>query len=271
MLYRKAYLDLVVDDGTVCVAYDSRLELFGSVLRFAGVELYEPDGTRRVFRARGAPLWRETPGTRELQLAIDDGVFRIRQRAVHGAFLPRGAGPCAGLRWQVRTARAHAAAELEIASGRRAFSGLGYEDEVRIETPTRALGLESVQWGRAHLGGDTWVYNVVALRGGARWSRLCRFDAAERRELHEVRLARSPGGVAVHAPDAEIPLELRGVRVLHEGEAIDERRFPSWLERGLTRTLSGPIFERRSLSRACHAKTAGWAIDEVVHLGKERC
>lgn len=267
MRYEKTYLDLVSDDGVVCVAYDSRLALFGSVWPAAGVEIYGPDGSRRVLRASGRAVRREQGHETELSFSVPGGTFRITQRALHGAFVPEGSAPREGLGWRVRTACAEAVAELELAGVRQRFNGRGYEDLVTIETPTRRLGLATIEWGRAHAGDESLVFNVVESAGGERWSRCCRFGPDAAPLAGDVDLQRSEHGLIVHSSDTSNVLELRTERVLHAGEALDEARFPGRFERALTRVLTGPVHERRTLARASFGGVSGWALEERVELG----
>jgi hypothetical protein len=265
--YEKTYLDLVSERGVVCVAYDSRLELFGFTSHAAGVEIYGTDGSRRVLRASARAVRDEHGSETRLSFALQRGAFRMVQRALHGPLVPEGPAPNPQLSWRLRTARAETEAELELDGVTERFHGFGYEDTVTIGAPTRRLGLAVVEWGRAHVGDETWVFNVVESVTGERWARGFRFGAETASQTDAVAIVRSDRGLRVRFDDTAQPLALTTGRVLHAGEALDAARFPSRLERTLTRALSGRIMERRTLANATLGTDTGWAIEERIELG----
>jgi hypothetical protein len=267
MRYEKWYHDLVADDGSVCIAYDSRLELCGVTSIAGGVELYTPDGGRHVRRSQGAPRRSADGAGVSLELELEGGHARLWQSFEQAAFVPSAPQPCSGLGWRVGSLRARCRAELSLDGERRSLSGVGYNDHVLLERPTRRLGLLRLDWGRAHSAEESWVFNSILLEGGARWQRLCRWsEATGMRESSSFSLCRSGAELTLSAPAFEAPLVLRAERVLHVGDAIDRERFPRRLERGLTRLLTGPALERRTLCSVA-GDGAGWALEEQVLLG----
>jgi membrane-associated phospholipid phosphatase len=242
--FEKLYADLVTADGTVCVAYLTRLTLAGVSREWAGLELYGSDGSRTIQRARKG---RESLSPRELQVTLDlpAGPFRLEQTVRAGGWEPDGPLPSPHLCWRVEVARADARAVWTEDGVPRTLVGCGYADRVILDRPPRWLGLRQLRWGRAHLDHATVVWNALAPHDGPAWSRsLCWPDGEEPRESR-------------HAE----PPALETERVLHAGPALDPERFPGRGERWLTRLLSGTVVERRELSRA-HG--SGWALHEAV-------
>lgn len=254
MSYRftKLYSDLVADDGSVVVAYAAWLDLFGSRTAYAGVELYAPDGSRDVIRARQVDYQIDDEGVR-LVLDVPSGRFTMSQRTVHGAWRPSGGAPHPRLDWKVVCARAASRAAIDG----RTFLGTGYSDWVEVSRPTRSLGLAQLQWGRVHLADATLVWNDVRFRSGESWSRVAEWSERGPRELRDGDLA---------------GLEMARARTLHAGNPIDAQRFPGVLERAISRLLTGPADEDRRLSRvrAPHLGDGarGWALHETVSFGR---
>jgi hypothetical protein len=251
MSYRftKLYSDLVCDDGTVVVAYAAWLDLFASRTAYAGVELYGPDGTRDVIRARQVEHRADANGVR-IVLDVPSGRFTLEQQTIHGGWLPSGASPHRHLDWRVVCARASAEARFDG----RVLRGIGYSDWVEVGCATRSLGLAQLQWGRVHLEDSTVVFNSVRFRSGRSWSRVAEWSARGPRELADVE---------------SVGLQMARARTLHEGNPIDPQRFPGLFERTLSRMITGPADEDRRLSRALGADSHGWALHETVSFGRE--
>jgi hypothetical protein len=250
MLFRfeKLYADLVSADGAVCVAYVTRLDMFDWHREWAGLERYDPDGSRTVRHARGVVVSRSD---RELRITLDlpAGLFLLQQEIRSGSWPPSGPPPSPHVSWTVEVGRAQARATWYEGGTSRSLTGCGYADRVVLDRPPRLLGLSQLRWGRAHLPQSTVVWNALTPREGPAWERsICWRDGEDGRE--------SPG---------VSPLALRAVRVLHEGRALDPARFPSRGERWLTRLLSGEVVEQRQLSRV---DGGGWALHERVTFGR---
>ena len=245
--FEKLYADLVTADGTVCVAYLTRLVLAGVSREWAGLELYGSDGSRIIRRARKGS---ESLSPHELVVTLDlpEGAFRMELAIRAGGWEPAGPPPSPHVRWRVEVARAAARAVWTEDGVPRTLIGSGYSDRVVLDRPPRWLGLRQLHWGRAHLDHATVVWNALAPREGPAWSRsLCWRHGEEPRESR----------------DAEPPALETG-RVLHAGPALDPARFPGRSERWLTRVLSGTVVETRELTRA---PGGGWALHEAVSFG----
>jgi hypothetical protein len=246
--FEKLYADLVSADGTVCVAYVTRLDILDWHREWAGLERYDPDGSRTVRRARGVVVSRSD---RELRITLDlpSGLFLLQQEIRSGSWQPSGPPPSPHVSWAVEVGRAHARATWYEGGAARSLTGCGYADRVVLDRPPRALGLSHLRWGRAHLPESTVVWNALTPREGPAWQRsMCWRDGENGRE-----------SLALPA------LPLRRERVLHEGRALDPSRFPSRGERWLTRLLSGEVVEQRQLSRV---DGGGWALHECVTFGR---
>jgi hypothetical protein len=255
MSYRftKLYSDLVADDGTVVVAYAAWLDLFGSRTAYAGVELYGPDGSRDVIRARQVEHQADANGV-EIVLDVPSGRFTMSQRTIHGGWIPSGGTPHRHLDWRVVCARASSVARFDG----RELHGIGYSDWVEVGCATRSLGLSELQWGRVHLDDSTVVFNSVRFRSGRSWSRIAEWSVRGPRELGDVDV---------------VGLKMARARTLHAGNPIDPQRFPGRFERALSRMITGPADEDRRLSHA-HVPhlgddARGWALHETVSFGRQ--
>jgi hypothetical protein len=273
--FRKIYADLVTDDGTVLIAYLAWTEAGGLSGAGSGLELYRPDGSREVVRARSS-FPPEPPvaegGPVEVRLELPDASVRLRYEPSVPPWVPAPA-PVAGLSWAVRVPWAKVEATWE---GRhRRLVGTGYVDWVELTRPTRRLGLSRLDWARVHTAQAALVYTGVHVRDGASWHRGALWrrsgDGAPRVRT-DVRL-RAPGlhpGRLECDDDPDFNLVLKPQRVLHQGPVIDRARSPGLLERSLFRLITGRSHETRWVSRAYRAdadESVGWAIHEVVRFG----
>jgi hypothetical protein len=262
--FEKLYADLITNDGTVCIVYVAWTELLGLRHQSAGLELYTPDGRREVIQARrarelpdlDAPEWR-------LELELPDGPFELRHRGSAGGWAPEGAR--ADLAWCVKSAAGRVEARFSAESGRAPLLGHGYADWVVLRQPTRKLGLERVEWGRAHLGDETLVWNRIRTERGESWTRVLSLDT-ERRETTELELTEHERGITVATRNAP-SLELDRGRVLHAGPALDRERLPSAFARGLAALVSPKMTETRWVRRARRPGREGWALHERVCFG----
>lgn len=260
--YRKLYADIVAEDGTVCIVYATWLDLVGWRQHAAGYELYPPSGTRTVVRATApARVDADRADGVRLQFATPAGAFAFTCRP--GTAAPAlDHHPASGLRWSVVVAAGDAEAR-GITGFDRGMRGRGYADWVAFARPPRRLGIGRVQWGRAHAGGRSLVFNRVIMRSGHEWQTSWdgqRWSAELELIEKDGRLAEVRAGTNVVAIDAG--------RILHEGAALDRDRMPVRAERTLARALAGPIREVRRLSAADLAGVAGVALHEDVRFGE---
>lgn len=274
--FRKLYADLVADDGAVCIVYVSWLETWGLRVESAAVELYGPKGTREILRARAvAGLDPEQAGPDlRLRLELPEGRFLLRYEAEAGSWEPAPPADLDGLRWSVRAARARAVASW-TGGRRRELHGLGYADAVALDRPPRSLGLERLDWGRAHLDGETVVFTRLSTRSGLEWARAARWRPGAR-QPDETDLDLEPRSrdlaLRLHdgAPGSNACLRLRPIRTLHDGPAFDAARLPSPLARSLATALAGRVVETRWLSGAAWDDGAcggALAVHEHVRFG----
>ncbi len=259
----KLYADLITPDGTVCVAYVAWLRAYGTRSAHAGLELYWPDGSREVVHARPDPQRTHTAGEFELSFDVPGGPFVLTYRVLHGAWTPEGDSPCDGLRWCVKAARAEAVGRWMNDPARPELRGVGYSDWVEIERPTRGLGLDMLQWGRVHLPDATLVWTAVDFRSGPAWHRAAQWSDSGTAAWDTFGIHAAQAKMTVTLPGHPDLLCITPARALHAGDAIDRARFPSLLERTISRAATGPVTERRSLGRV----GSSWALHEAVRFG----
>ncbi|HKA90141.1 MAG TPA: hypothetical protein VKE22_20915, partial [Haliangiales bacterium] len=198
-------------------------------------------------------------GAWTVELDVPGGPFRIVHTPRAGGFTP--AGSPAALTWAVTAACADVEARWLGDAGRGVLRGRGYADRVTLHRIARRLGLRRVDWGRAHVGDITIVWNRIEAERGT-WSCTLATDGVRRDEGHDVELCEVGPALAPRG------LELAEGRVLHDGPAMDEERVPSAAVRGLVRLVSPPIAERRWVRRARLRGRAGWALHEHVRFGR---
>jgi hypothetical protein len=272
-LVRKLYADVVAPDGSACIVYVIHVDALGFRARRAGAEIYGPAGERDVVRLSlpggAADLPGSEPLDAPLEIHLEEGgaPFVLRYLDRGGSWAP--AGPLGDVEWSVVEARAPA----ELAWRGGAMRGTGYADRVEIRRPPCAIGLRRLEWGRAHAGRESVVYSAMDLRSGASWKRAAHWTAGspgptehERFDLEASpgrgRIALSPGSAG------EMRFALGPPCVLHSGLAMDGRRFPDLVERGIVRLLSGRIVESRARRAARGSGGEGWMLGETVWFGR---
>jgi len=272
---RKLYVDCVGEDGSVCIAYVSSLDAFGLGIAPAGIEHYDTRGRHAIRRGRALLSLAREPAADALsvlQFELDGRRAVLELEPEQDALpLPEGAPP--GLRWCVKLARARVHVR-DLRGPGDVFSGTGYADWVELARMPRGLGLLQLDWGRVHLPGASVIYTALersrgpAFRSATFWPRggtpraIEQFSLSECAQTGTQRLRLEQRGGALE-------LELRPERALHQGSAVDAARFPSRIERGLSRAVAGPTRERRWLSRArCAELGAGFAVHESVRFGR---
>ena len=262
-LFEKLYADLVTADGTVCVAYLAWLDAWGMRKAYAGLELYWPDGLREVVRARPRTNRADLGDAIHLSLDVPGGPFVMDHRVRHGGWTPSGDPPGEGIRWCVKAARADVVARWTGDRSRPVLEGIGYSDWVEIARPVRSLALGTLRWGRIHMPDSTIVFDAIDFGSRRSWRRAARWTASGMTEHETFELDASQVGASVWLPETS-PVGLEIARELHAGDAIDAARFPSALDRMMSRAVTGRAVERRSLSRL---RPGGWALHESVRFG----
>jgi hypothetical protein len=270
--FEKLYMDLVTDDGTVCIVYLTWTEVMGMRQATAGYELYTPDGRREVVHARRpaelpdlqASEWR-------LELDVPGGPVEVRHTARSDGWTPATSFP--SVAWSVKTARADVEMRWLGDAGRPTLRGHGYADWVSLHKITRRLGMRRVDWGRAHVGDQTVVWNRIHPMAGEAWTRALVVRGTQRTECEAIELAAGGDAVAVTGADGVARKVLLGAgRVIHDGPALDKERLPSAVARNLAKLVSPPIDETRWVRRARMDGEAGegWALLEHVRFGSDR-
>ncbi len=272
--FRKVYLDLITDQGQVCVLYLSWVRFFQRWHAQASVEIYEPGGKRTIVHALSAPQPVDPErGLDQLPVAltIPGGTLELEVKPVHEAWTPAVASPVPELNWSVGALRTSTCITLTTDQGVRKFRGEGYIDFVTLTRPTRKLGLRSLRWGRAHMFERSLCFTALELQDGRHW-----FVGVT--QMHG-RPARSYGNLSVKLEDGcgQVRFGTGGQvlrfdkpTVLHAGSAFDAERIPSPLHRQVCLLVGGPHEERRWLcqARVDGSHGTGHALHEVVWFGK---
>ncbi len=270
----KWYADLVTADGTVCVVYLSTIRC--GILRhtYAGAEIFWPDRSRDMIRASG-PVghWLKPDSAlgNEIRFPCTGGEFVLQYGPGLDAWKPTSS-PALGLDWWVEKPRA--SGELWWPGLSQKLEGVGYVDHLRLERRLRGIGLERLDWGRAHLGRASLVYCSVSFRTGAPWRRIAWWSDGDPEPLvfddftitadNESLILRTIPGFP------EAATLLTPSRLLHAGPIIEAAPRPGPRERLVTLLISGRLSDNRWISRARaidggEAQT-GWAVHEVVGL-----
>jgi hypothetical protein len=172
--FDKLYLDVVTDDGTVCIVYLTWTEVLGLRSATAGFELYPPNGSREVVHARRAPAPPDLAAPEwRVELDVPGGPLEVRHTARSEGWTPAGGFPAVD--WSVKTARAEVEARWLGDPSRPVLRGRGYADWVSLRKITRRLNMRRVTgaaptWATRRWSG-TASSRPAARCGRARWPR----------------------------------------------------------------------------------------------------
>ena len=273
--FRKLYVDVVTDDGTVCIAYVAALEAGWMTIAPAGIEHYGPHGSRDIKRGHASLSLETEPesdATTSIRFDLDDGPCTLEIEPEQRSVLPVTSPP-AGLTWRVKHARA--GARIRGLGGRHdLIEGTAYADWVELGRLPRSLDLTRLHWGRLHLASGTVIYTWVEHRNGPAWRSATWWPLDGPQEAIDAwSFVCDAGGGAcalgLHQGGHARHIELVPERALHLGAAVDAARFPSWTERAVSRLVAGPTAETRWLSRARSPELGdGWAVHESVRFGR---
>jgi hypothetical protein len=257
--YRKLYADLVTDSGLVCIAYVAELRVLGLLQRSAGYECYNTDGARTVVHARAAATVDLSAARLAIRFDTPSGPFSYELARTGPRLREHRLVP--GLSWQVVSPVARASAR-----GVPRFDELhgdGYSDCVQMCRPPRTLGLRSLSWGRGTAQGEPFVFTEARFRNGVT------FQSADVAGVnHESFALQSLGSSGLELRTDTASFRLEEQRVLHDGAALDELRFPRRAERGLVELLTGSVRETRALAQVTSSTNGcGTALYERVTFG----
>jgi hypothetical protein len=118
------------------------------------------------------------------------------------------------------------------------LEGVGYSDWVEIARPVRSLDLGLLRWGRIHMPDSTIVFDAIDFGSRRSWRRAARWTASGMTEHETFDVGASQAGGCVWLPETS-PVGLEIARELHAGDAIDAARFPSVLDRMMSRADPG--------------------------------
>ena len=282
MLFKfdKLYCDIITPEGDVGIGYITSSRL-GFLNRPAcSFEWYPVGGERKVYQAvkMKPPFPLSDQGDFSILMDLDQGEssLRLRYKSAEDPFDPetrKSQGLTDHLVWTIRTPRAKALLDLKGPGGDYKFTGEGYADRMVMTTLPRKVPLKKLQWGRLHFNdGHTVVFTDVVFENGQTWQSYLRINQKKDQRLNgdNFLLTETPGGASriLQLPGNEGRYELKTIRILHNGPALDKERVPSSLERSLSRMLSGDIQETRFysqiLSTRGRARKLGFALHEYV-------
>lgn len=274
--FDKIYADLVTKDGTVLIFYLTWMDLAGLSFRQAAATIYERDGSREYWIGSHDHSKEDfSPGFKkaELNISLKSGRITVRyEHAISDDQLHFNSG--SNLAYSCLALKADCTAGLQVNGKTREFKGQGYVDDVTIDTPTRRLGLENLQWGRIHSKDTAVLFTrllskghdpilVLALSTG-------RSEQTEVSERFELEYAEDYSSLLIRSsllPARELHIENRAT--LHEGSAIDERHFPGFFERSLFSLITGSSYERRWLGTCKLGNQPAWVLHEQVAFGEK--
>lgn len=269
---RKLYVDFVTADGSVCIAYVTRVRAAGLGLAPAGLERYDAPGRREVVRGRAELALDHEPEALELsplRLVLGGQAYLLELAPEQAELAPSPAAPDDFV-WRVKAARAHVRL-TRLDGGAPPIEGTGYADWVELERSPRAMRLARLHWGRLHLAAGTVIYTCLERTDGSRWRAATSWphgQPARAIERWSLRTGAEPEQHVLQLEDLGASFELQALRTLHAGEAVDAERFPARAERWLSSLLAGRVSERRFLSRVRSTTFGdGVAVHESVCFG----
>jgi len=277
--FRKLYADLITEEGTVCIVYQSWFDGLGLHRAYGAIELYWAEGKREVIRASiplEPPDLGEIGSELEFCLYLPEGQFVLHYEVETGPWDPPDPFPCDGLHWAVKVAKANATGHWLGDNNRPELHGTGYADWVELNCGLRGLGLRSVDWGRMHFPDETIIFNAIHFRSGEKWKQMAQwFLDGKMKASSSFRIGRWNDSFNLYLSDqsaeSESSVTIQPVRMLHSGRAIDARRFPNSLERRIVQTITGPIEETRWLSQATRQNgqslRRGWTLHDWILFG----
>lgn len=274
--FEKIYADLVTKDGTVLILYLTWMDLAGLTFRQAAATIYERDGSRE-FRIGSHDHSKDVFGLgfnkAELNISLKSGSITVRyEHAISDDQLRFKIG--SNLTYSCLVLKADCTALLQVNGTTREFKGQGYVDDVTIDTPTRRLGLENLQWGRIHCEDTSVLFTRLLSKRYEPIQMLAMStgysEEAKVTERFEIEYSEDYSSLLIRSPllpARELHVENRAI--LHEGSAIDKRHFPGFFERSLFSLITGSSYERRWLGTCKFGKQPAWVLHEQVAFGRK--
>lgn len=272
--FRKVYLDLITEQGEVCVLYLSWVRFFQRWHAQASLEIYEPGGERTVVHALDTPpLVDPERGLDQLPVAltIPGGKLELEVRTIHDAWAPAVPSPVPELKWSIGALRTHTTIALNTDTGVRTYRGDGYLDFVTLTRATRRLGLRSLRWGRAHMFECSLAFTALDLQDGRRWFvGVTQLHGRPARSYGNLNVELSDGAGMVRFGTGGQILRMENPALLHAGSAFDPVRIPNLLHRQVCLAVGGPHHEQRwhCEARVDASHGTGRALHEIVWFGK---
>ena len=273
---RKVHLDLITDQGEVCVLHLTWIRFRERWHGQAYLEHHDRGGRRCVLRCVGIPPMMDFErGIEHLPSALElpDGELGIQVKPVHEGWDPVVPSPCPHLQWSIAALRSRVHLEWPTAQGPRRMSGEGTIALTRITAPPRKLRLRSLRWGRAHQFERSLAFMALELEDDKRWFvGVTRLHGRPARSYGNLQLGldQAGGEGTVRFGTGGQVLRLKTPRLLYAGPALDAERVPAFLHRQACQWAGGPQEERRWLAktRVDGAHGEGLALHEHVLFGK---
>jgi hypothetical protein len=266
--YRKVTIDLITEQGEVCVLYASWVQLFGRWHAQASLELFSRDGERSVIHCKDpAPLMDLSRGLDQLPVAltVPAGKLELEVRPIHDAWKPVAPCPVTAFAWHIAALRADVSIQVDTPEGARRFRGEGYVDCLQLSEHGRKLGLMSLRWGRAHMFERSLAYTALELADERHWYvGVTRLHGRDARSYGNLTYKLDDGAGMIRFGTGGQVLRFEKPRLLHAGSPYEVQRassFPAGLVSGF---LDGPAYERRWQADA----RVGKGLHGMVWFGK---
>jgi hypothetical protein len=287
---KKWYLDLISDDGVVVYLYFIATKIAGMHGGNISAHVALPDGgslaasmNRRVIlvdskrSAECAPSFlKNAAGSAHARVALPQLYIDLHYHSSDTPWVPTEGGVLLRrsgnyLAWNVPLPAA--AADGVIRSGRQEWrvSGVGYQDIVEMTLPPWRLPIAELNWGRAHCGRYTVVFDRVKLTDGTTLQYVMlsgeSTDAGMvASETFTIETDEGDQKTTLRHDSFALHLSLR--HILAEGEIASGEQIRYRLLRKFLAKASGNPIEKKMVSEAAlrlgEHTYGGWAIHERV-------
>jgi len=256
----KWYIDVLLDDGTVCLVYIGTLVLCGKRFNRVTAELFRPGAATVRGSARVGALVGGLGFLRSAAASIEGGRLRFKTDGLSGDLLyrPRSApwrlaAPFLSvgrraLTWSVEIPDADVEGRLEWPGGSLEVRGRGYRDRVWFDLVPWRFPISRLAWGRAIAGPHAAVWTQATTARGVvagAWM--------DGREVDFAQGAAVPVGIDLGPP-----------RVILDSDVADLEGLRLGLLRRPVGWLSGAPHETKWQAPCAIADDPGVAIHEVV-------
>lgn len=230
---QKKYTDVLSKSGTVAIIYDVKVNVLGIPINQSMVEVFKPNGEHTIHNNSPKNFKCES-------IEGDKGKHK----------------PTKDIEWSVKSAKSKVSLEL----GQSQLSGMGYQESIVLSKMPRFLGIKEIHWGRIHRKEGSLIFNHVEFKDGKTWSSILANDEDNKKyQVKGFDYDRSKLKINFH----EHTICLHKQRILHDGDVIDQKRFPKFADKCFAHFLSKQGHETRYLSVT---DQGDWAIHERVNF-----